>query len=83
MAWRILTEPALISQKQLDQMKNILFTNVDDKCELTTVNFMDSVARPIQDFKDRPLYKCSSRDYVSDAEKARIRKETGNPNWCC
>lgn len=83
MAWRILTEPAYISQKQLDQLKNILFTNVDDKCKLTTVNYMGSVARPTQNFKGRPLYKCSSSDYVSDVEKARIRKETGNPNWCC
>lgn len=85
LAWRILTEPAFISERQLQQLRSILFTNVDrDQCVYSAVNDASiGVARPIQEFQNRPLYKCTSSDYVSDAEKAHMREETGNPNWCC
>ncbi len=82
-AWRVLTEPAYISRRQLEQMKKILFTNRDDDCNYTSVNFKGSVARPIQPNRGRLLHKCTAKDYVSDKEKARMREKTGNPNWCC
>ena len=82
-AWRILVEPAFISKAQLDQMKNILFTNKDENCQFTSVNHRGSVARPIQKNNGRNIHKCTVNDYVSDKEKQRMREETGNPNWCC
>lgn len=82
-AWRILTEPAYISKKQLEQMKKILFSNQNENCEYTSVNHNQSVARPIQENRNRLLHKCSIHDYVSDKEKAYMRKKTGNPHWCC
>ncbi len=83
-AWRVLTEPAFISQRQLNQMKNILFTNRDhDSCNYTSVDFEESVARPIQPNRGRLIHKCTAEDYVSDEEKTRMKKKTGNPNWCC
>ena len=82
-AWRVLTKPAYISKSQLAQMRNILFTNRNEKCEYTSVHYKGSVARPTQPSRDRLLYKCSSSDYVSDKMKEEMRKKTGNPKWCC
>ena len=82
-SWRVLTEPAYISKSQWEQMKNILFSNQNKQCEYTSVNNKQSVARPIQPFRGRLLHKCTVNDYVSDREKEAMRKETGNPNWCC
>eukprot|EP01083_Nonionella_stella_P033412 91483_1 len=83
-AWRVLTSPARISVKQLEQLRNILFTNRDENGKYTSVaDPKVGVARPIQEFKDRKLYKCTPDDYVSDIEKNRMRTETGNPDWCC
>ena len=82
-AWRVLTEPAYISKRQLNQMKHILFTNRDDRCNYTSVNFEESVARPTQPNRGRLIHKCTVEDYVSDEEKAAMREKTGNPNWCC
>jgi hypothetical protein len=79
----VVTEPAYISRRQWNQMRNILFNYKDDNCVNTSVDYGESVARPIQDLSSRPLYKCSRADYVSDAEKQQIRVDTGNPNWCC
>jgi hypothetical protein len=62
-------------------MRNILFNYKDENCTKTSVDYQGSVARPIQPLADRPLYKCSRSDYVSDAEKAEIRID--NPNYCC
>ena len=82
-AWRVLTEPAFVSTRQLNQMKNILFTHRDDSCNYTSVSFQESVARPIQPNRGRLIHKCTVNDYVSDKEKAQMREKTGNPNWCC
>lgn len=82
-AWRVLTEPAYISKSQLEQMKNILFTNRNEDCVYTSVNHRQSVARPIQPNRGRLLHKCSINDYVSDSEKKAMRIKTGNPDWCC
>mmetsp|Transcript_8704 Transcript_8704/g.12788 ORF Transcript_8704/g.12788 Transcript_8704/m.12788 type:complete len:107 (-) Transcript_8704:108-428(-) len=82
-AWRVLTEPAYISQAQLDQLKKILFTNRNEDCAYTSVAHEESVARPLQSLRERDLYKCTISDYVSDIQKERMRIETGDPNWCC
>jgi len=82
-AWRVLTEPAYISRRQLEQMKTILFSNRNELCEYTSVNYQQSVARPIQPNRGRLLHKCTINDYVSDKEKEEMRKKTGNLNWCC
>jgi len=68
-AWRVLDEPMQISSEQWDQMRNILFGQVDDQCRRTSVHWRGSVARPTQSLNSRPLWKCTQDDYVSDAEK--------------
>ena len=68
-SWKIMDVPTPISQKQLEQLKHILFNHVDKDCHRTSVhNAYGSVARPTQ----RPLdyYKCTRDDYVSDEERA-------------
>ena len=79
----VLTDPAFISRGQLDQMKKILFTHRDDRCEYSSVNHKGSVARPIQPHRGRLLHKCTESDYVSDKKKKEMRLKTGNPDWCC
>ena len=64
-------------------MKTILFSNRNELCEYTSVNYQQSVARPIQPNRGRLLHKCTINDYVSDKEKEEMRKKTGNLNWCC
>jgi len=75
-AWRVLTEPAYISQRQWKQMKRILFTYQGEDCNFTSVNYKDSVARPTQNIGERSIYKCRRSDYVGDKEKGKIRRET-------
>ena len=68
-AWRVLDTPMQISLDQWEQMRNILFNQVDEKCHRTSVHYEGSVARPTQSLNGRPLWKCSVNDYVSDVEK--------------
>jgi len=82
-AWRVLTEPAYISKRQLEQMKTLLFSNRNTDCQYTTVNHRQSVARPIQPNRGRLLHKCTVNDFVSDKDKKAMREKTGDPNWCC
>ena len=70
-AWRVLDTPMQISYEQWDQMRNILFNQVDEMCHRTSAHWEGSVARPTQSLNERPLWKCSSRDYVSDVEKRK------------
>jgi len=68
--WRIMLEPALISSRQLAQMKNILFNHVNGKCERTSVHSKENgVARPIQPLNNRPLYQCMCRDFIGDKDR--------------
>ena len=63
-------EPALISSRQLAQMKNILFNHVNGKCERTSVHSKENgVARPIQPLNNRPLYQCMCRDFIGDKDR--------------
>jgi len=68
--WRIILEPALISTRQLAQMKKILFNHVNGKCERTSVHSSENgVARPLQPLNDRPLYQCMCRDFIGDKDR--------------
>ncbi len=69
LAWRVLDTPMQISQEQWDQMRNILFNQVDEQCRRTSVHWDGSVARPTQSLNGRSLWKCTENDYVSDVEK--------------
>lgn len=73
-AWRVLDKPMQISYLQWDQMRNILFNQVDETCRRTSVHWGGSVARPIQSLNQRALWKCTTNDYVSDVDK-RLQDE--------
>ena len=64
--WFVADEPMVISLEQLEQLKNILFTNVDGNCQKTSVQYKHSVARPIQLTRNRPVTKCTSLDFGPD-----------------
>lgn len=67
--WKVMDVPTPISQKQLAQLKQMLFGHVGPDCRRTSVhNARGSVARPTQDALK--YYKCTRDDYVSDEERA-------------
>lgn len=78
-AWRIIDTPFDISLAQLEQMKNLLFNNVDGKCVRTSVHHNESVARPLQDVNFRPVWRCTKDDFLSDEEAGRL--VYGNTEW--
>lgn len=67
--WRVLDTPMQISSEQLTQLKDILFQQLDEECQQSSYNWQESVARPIQSLNGRPLWQCTSSDYLSDEEK--------------
>jgi carbonic anhydrase len=73
--WWVMMEPMIISVRQLDQLKLILFSNVDpnDNCRKTSVHNRDqSVARPLYDLgSDREIQKCEEGYFTSDISKGR------------
>ena len=82
-AWRVLDTPMQISYDQWDQMRNILFNQVDgESCRRSSVHWKGGVARPTQSLNERPLWKCTESDYVSDVEKlaAKAMKEKSKAN---
>jgi len=64
--WYVADKPMVISTAQLEQMKQILFTNVDSNCQRTSVQYGHSVARPIRSLNNRPVSKCSDADFGPD-----------------
>jgi len=72
-AWRVLDVPMQISTSQWNQMRDILFHQVDGDCRRTSVNWNGSVARPTQSLNDRPLWQCTKDDYISDIERQQQR----------
>lgn len=70
-AWRVLDTPMQISYEQWNQMRNILFNQVDKNCKRTSIDWNGSVARPIQSLNQRSLWKCTERDYLSDVDKMK------------
>ncbi len=67
-SWFVIDETMKISRNQLEQMKFLLFTNVDGStCESTSAHYQSSVARPIQETgSDRQIWHCTSEDYLPD-----------------
>jgi len=66
-SWFVCDKPMTISFDQLERMKKILFTHVDWDCKKTSVhNSEHSVARPVQDSAGRPVWKCTSSDFLAD-----------------
>lgn len=72
-------QPMTISFQQLEQVKRILFSHVDEDCEPTSVhNNGQSVARPLYPLgEDRDIQKCGAEWFVSDEDKGR------NPGRMC
>ena len=69
-SWFVMDKPMIISKNQLEQMKYILFTNVNgDTCEETSVHFHNSVARPIQESLNRQVWHCTRNNFVPDHER--------------
>lgn len=64
--WFIADKPMAISIEQLEQLKRILFTNVDSNCRTTSVQNEHSVARPIRLTNNRPVSKCTASDFGPD-----------------
>jgi carbonic anhydrase len=68
MTWFVMIHPLIISRTQLEQVKRLIFTNVDDQCVPTSVHNIDqSVARPIQPLgNDRPVMFCKDGAFDPD-----------------
>jgi len=67
--WFILDQPMMLSMDQFKQIKDLIFTHVDDDCTRTSVHYDESVARPIQPLKKRGVFRCTRDNFVSDAEE--------------
>lgn len=65
-SWWISDRPMIISYDQLDHLKTILFTNVDENCRKTGVQHDESVARSIQSTNDRRVWKCTAAEFGPD-----------------
>ena len=67
-SWFVIDETMKISRNQLEQMKYLLFTNVDGAtCQSTSTHYHGSVARPIQETgPDRQIWQCTSENYLPD-----------------
>ena len=65
-------DPVIISTRQLNQLKRILFTNIDpsNDCQPTSVHNNDqSVARPLVSRDGREIQDCGSGSFTSDFQK--------------
>jgi carbonic anhydrase len=69
-SWFVIDKPLTISKRQLEQMKKILFTNVDrNTCKSTAVHHANSVARPIQESGGRQVWRCTRENFIPDHER--------------
>jgi len=69
-SWFVMDTPMTISKNQLEQMKHILFTNVNgETCKETSVHYKSSVARPIQETGERQVWHCTRSNFVPDHER--------------
>jgi hypothetical protein len=71
-SWFVMDTPMLISPGQLEQMKNILFTHVDENCQGTSAHFQESVARPVQESAGREIWRCTRDDFPPDSERNNL-----------
>lgn len=62
-SWFVCDRPMIISLEQLELMKRILFTNVDENCLPTSIHHDESVARPIRPIGERPVWRCTAEHY--------------------
>jgi carbonic anhydrase len=62
-SWFVCDTPMIISSEQLERMKKILFTNVDENCRVTSIHHDESVARPIRPIGERPVWRCTEEHY--------------------
>jgi carbonic anhydrase len=65
-SWFVADKPMNISLQQLEQIKTMIFTNVDGNCQKTSVHYEESVARPIQKTNGRAVWKCTSSNFGHD-----------------
>lgn len=65
-SWFVCDKPMIISTRQLEQMKKLIFTHVDGDCNPTSVHYRQSVARPIQDSGGRPVWHCTEKNFLAD-----------------
>jgi carbonic anhydrase len=65
-SWFVADEPMIISPLQLEQLKLILFTNVDIDCQKTSVHNLRSVARPIRQSNSRSVAHCTADNFGPD-----------------
>ena len=81
--WRIHDTPTEISLNQLNRIKHILLTNVDENGICTSVakqytkenGSIDwSVARDIQPSEGNQIYKCTREDYDGDWQWDKARQ---------
>jgi len=88
--WRIIEKPFMISPKQHNQLKKILFDNVDRDCKPTSIHAEGGISVPprVGD-KGQSVHKCDCFDFLSDAfrkQNPRIRdcsdfKRNERPSW--
>lgn len=64
--WWVADSPMVIGLEQLEQMKQLLFLNVNDQCKRTSVHNGRSVARPVQKTNNRAVWKCKQSDFGPD-----------------
>ena len=88
--WRIIEKPFMISPKQHNQLKKILYDNVDEDCEPTSIHAKGGISvRPRVGDRGQPVHKCDCFDFLSDAfrkQNPRIRdcsnfKRNERPSW--
>lgn len=65
-SWFVTDKPMKISFQQLAHLKNLIFNHIDQNCQRTSVHYRESVARPIQNTADRPVYHCTSANFGPD-----------------
>ena len=70
-SWFVHDKPMNISFKQLRQIRTLIFTHVSPDCESTSTQYRESVARPIQDSADRPVWRCTSDDWPADVDRKK------------
>eukprot|EP00978_Attheya_sp_CCMP212_P009060 scaffold21358_cov46-Attheya_sp.AAC.4 len=64
--WFVLDTPFTVSARQLQQIKDLIFTHQDKRCKKTSVHFEESVARPLQSLVGREITRCTREDFRSD-----------------
>mmetsp|Transcript_8820 Transcript_8820/g.11722 ORF Transcript_8820/g.11722 Transcript_8820/m.11722 type:complete len:347 (-) Transcript_8820:207-1247(-) len=72
--WYIIDTPMQLSGKQIDRLETVLFDNVDEDCNPTSVHYNRSVARPIQQHVSARVWQCTCKDFLSDADKKKTGK---------